>query len=139
MKNRLSLIILILYTILLIIFSFNNEFIDNINLSVVSLLSLNDPNKVFNILEYIEKILFFMGYGICTTIVCIEYFDAFKYIVIYSILLSIFAIIINLLIKSFYMTIELSGFITMLIGVIAGIIIEMLVKIKQIKGGKYEE
>lgn len=139
MKNKFSVVILILYSLLLMIFAFNTEYINNVNLSIVNMLSVNNPIVILNIIKYLELAIFYIGYGISLTLVCIEYISTFKYIVIYSTLFSILSVIIVLLIKSFYIRIDFYNFIISLFCVILGVIMEILVKIKQIRGGKYEK
>ena len=66
-------------------------------------------------------------------------FKTFRYIIIYSVILNILVIILVTLIKSFYMSINYIEVLIILFSVLLGISIQILVKIKQIKGGKYEE
>lgn len=139
MKNKFSIIILILYSLLLMIFAFNTEYINNVNLSIVNMLSVNNPITILNIIKYLELAIFYIGYGVCLTLVCIEYISTFKYIVIYSVLFSVLSIVLVSVIKSFYIRIDFYNFIISLLCVILGVIIEIFVKIKQIRGDKNEE
>lgn len=139
MKNKFSIIILILYSLLLIIFAFNTEYINNVNLSIVNMLSVNNPITILNIIKYFELAIFYIGFGICLTLVCIEYISTFKYIVIYSVLFSVLSIVLVSVIKSFYIRIDFYNFIISLLCAILGVIIEIFVKIKQIRGDKNEE
>lgn len=139
MKNKFCVIVLILYSLLLIIFAFNTTFINNVNLSIINMLSLKNPIIVLNAIKYIELVVFYIGYGICITLVCIEHISKFKYIVIYSILLSVLSVILVLVIKSFYVRVDFYNFIISLLCAIIGVIVELFVKIKQIRGDNNEE
>lgn len=139
MKNKLSTVILLLYSLLIVIFAFNNKMINDIVLSLASIISTDKVNEWYNIVLYLFNFIIYLGYSITLTIVCIEYFKTFKYILIYSIVLNIFVIILVTLIKSFYISINYIAILISLISVLLGISIQILVKIKQIKGGKYEE
>lgn len=139
MKSKFSLIILILYSLLLIIFAFNVDYIKNINLTIMNSLSCSSPTLLYNIIKYTEIIIFYIGYGICITLACIDNIIKFKYILIYSFLLSVLGVIISVVIKSFITSVDFNAFIISLLCVILGVCIEMGVKIKQIKGGKYEK
>lgn len=137
MKSKINVIIYMVYTIVLLILSFNYNFINNINLAISN--NFDNYNLIYNVLKYTEIIIFNVGYGICVTLFCIDMFNEFKYILIYSILLSTLAVIIDLMIKSFIGDYQINIFISSIICVIIGVVIEILVKIKQVKGGKYEE
>lgn len=137
MKSKINIIIYMVYTLVLLILSFNYDFINNINLALSN--NFENYNLVYNILKYTEIIIVYVGYGICVTLFCIDMFNEFKYILIYSILLSILIVIIDLMIKSFIGDYQINIFISSIICVIIGVAIEILVKIKQVKGGKYEE
>lgn len=137
MKSKINIIIYMVYTLVLLILSFNYDFINNINLALSN--TFENYNLVYNILKYTEIIIVYVGYGICVTLFCIDMFNEFKYILIYSILLSILTVIIDLMIKSFIGDYQINIFISSIICVIIGVAIEILVKIKQVKGGKYEE
>lgn len=141
MKNKKSYIVLAVYIILLVIFAFNNKFINDVNISIVGLIFKKNKNfdVLINVLWYTELIIMYCGLGIIFTLVCIDSFPNFKYILIYSILLSILGIIIVLLIKSFYLSINFIDVIVMLSSAFLGILIEMLIKIKQVRGEKNEE
>ena len=101
MKNKKSYIVLAVYIILLVIFAFNNKFINDVNISIVGLIFKKNKNfdVLINVLWYTELVIMYCGLGIIFTLVCIDSFPNFKYILIYSILLSILGIIIVLLIK----------------------------------------
>ena len=137
MKSRINIIIYMVYTLVLLILSFNYDFINNINLALSN--TFENYNLVYNILKYTEIIIVYVGYGICVTLFCIDMFNEFKYILIYSILLSILTVIIDLMIKSFIGDYQINIFISSIICVIIGVAIEILVKIKQVKGGNYEK
>ena len=141
MKNKKSYIVLAVYIIILVIFAFNNKFINDVNISIVGLIFKKNKNLdvLINVLWYTELIIMYCGLGIIFTLVCIDSFPNFKYILIYSILLSILGIIIVLLIKSFYLSINFIDVIVMLSSAFLGILIEMLIKIKQVRGEKNEE
>lgn len=141
MKNKKSYIVLAVYIIILVIFAFNNKFINDVNISIVGLIFKKNKNfdVLINVLWYTELIIMYCGLGIIFTLVCIDSFPNFKYILIYSILLSILGIIIVLLIKSFYLSINFIDVIVMLSSAFLGILIEMLIKIKQVRGEKNEE
>jgi len=139
MKSKLSTVILLLYTLLIIIFAFNNKMIDDIVLGLASKISIDNVNVWYNIILYTFNVILYLGYSITLTITCIEYFKTFRYIIIYSVILNILVIILVTLIKSFYMSINYIEVLIILISVLLGISIQILVKIKQIKGGKYEE
>lgn len=141
MKNKKSYIVLAVYIIILIIFAFNNKFINDVNISIVGLIFKENKNfdVLINVLWYTELVIMYCGLGIIFTLVCIDSFPRFKYILIYSILLSILGIIIVLLIKSFYLSINFIDVIVMLSSAFLGILIEMLIKIKQVRGEKNEE
>lgn len=141
MKNKKSYIVLAVYIIILVIFAFNNKFINDVNISIVGLIFKENKNfdALINVLWYTELVIMYCGLGIIFTLVCIDSFPNFKYILIYSILLSILGIIIVLLIKSFYLSINFIDVIVMLSSVFLGILIEMLIKIKQVRGEKNEE
>lgn len=137
MKSKINIIIYMLYSVILLILSFNYEFINNINLAISN--NFENFNIIFKVLTFTEIIIFFVGYGICTTLFCIDLFDDFKYIVIYSLLLSVLAVIIDLLIKSYIGTYQIYIFITSLICVIIGIVIQLIVKVNQVKGEEDEK
>lgn len=141
MKNKKSYIVLAVYIIILVIFAFNNKFINDVNISIVGLIFKENKNfnALINVLWYTELVIMYCGLGIIFTLVCIDSFPNFKYILIYSILLSILGIIIVLLIKSFYLSINFIDIIVMLSSAFLGILIEMLIKIKQVRGEKNEE
>lgn len=141
MKNKKSYIVLAVYIIILVIFAFNNKFINDVNISIVGLIFKENKNfdVLINVLWYTELVIMYCGLGIIFTLVCIDSFPNFKYILIYSILLSILGIIIVLLIKSFYLSINFIDVIVMLSSAFLGILIEMLIKIKQVRGEKNEE
>lgn len=141
MKNKKSYIVLAVYIIILVIFAFNNKFINDVNISIVGLIFKENKNldALINVLWYTELVIMYCGLGIIFTLVCIDSFPNFKYILIYSILLSILGIIIVLLIKSFYLSINFIDVIVMLSSAFLGILIEMLIKIKQVRGEKNEE
>lgn len=141
MKNKKSYIVLAVYIIILVIFAFNNKFINDVNISIVGLIFKKNKNfdVLINVLWYTELVIMYCGLGIIFTLVCIDSFQNFKYILIYSILLSILGIIIVLLIKSFYLSINFIDVIVMLSSAFLGILIEMLIKIKQVRGEKNEE
>lgn len=137
MKSKINIIIYILYSLILLILSFNYDFINNVNLAISN--NFYNFNLVFNILKHFEVIIFFVGYGIVVTLFCIDIFNEFKYILIYSILLGVLAVIIDLLIKSYIAEYQIYIFITSLVCVIIGIVIQILVKIKQVKGEENEK
>lgn len=141
MKNKKSYIVLAVYIIILVIFAFNNKFINDVNISIVGLIFKENKNfdVLINVLWYTELVIMYCGLGIIFTLVCIDSFPSFKYILIYSILLSILGIIIVLLIKSFYLSINFIDVIVMLSSAFLGILIEMIIKIKQVRGEKNEE
>lgn len=141
MKNKKSYIVLAVYIIILVIFAFNNKFINDVNISIVGLIFKENKNfdALISVLWYTELVIMYCGLGIIFTLVCIDSFPNFKYILIYSILLSILGIIIVLLIKSFYLSINFIDVIVMLSSAFLGILIEMLIKIKQVRGEKNEE
>lgn len=137
MKSKINTIIYILYSLILLILSFNYDFVNNINIAISNY--FDNFNLVYNILKYLEIVIFYIGYGIIVCLFCIDIFKEFKYILIYSILLSTLGVIIDLVIKSFISNFEIYFFITAMICVIIGIVIQILIKIKQVKGDKYEE
>lgn len=139
MKSKFSVVILILFSLLLIIFAFNNDKINDVTLSLAATLSKNNYNLVYNILHYFELIVFYGGFSIVLTIVCIEYFASFKYILIYSILLNMLAVVIVLIIKSIIGSIDYYDLLVSIISILFGVSLEILLKIKQIKGEKNEE
>lgn len=139
MKIKFSVVILILFSLLLIIFAFNNDKINDVTLSLAATLSKNNYNLVYNILHYFELIVFYGGFSIVLTIVCIEYFASFKYILIYSILLNMLAVVIVLIIKSIIGSIDYYDLLVSIISILFGVSFEILLKIKQIKGEKNEE
>lgn len=139
MKSKFSVVILILFSLLLIIFTFNNDKINDVTLSLAATLSKNNYNLVYNILHYFELIVFYGGFSIVLTIVCIEYFASFKYILIYSILLNMLAVVIVLIIKSIIGSIDYYDLLVSIISILFGVSFEILLKIKQIKGEKNEE
>ena len=87
----------------------------------------------------LEIIIFFIGYGITVTLFCIDLFNEFKYILIYSIVLSIFAVVVDWIIKRNVSGYEIFIFITSFICVIIGVVIQILFKIKQVKGEEDEK
>lgn len=137
MKSKINIIIYILYSLILLILSFNYQYVNNVNLAISN--NFDNFNLVYNILKYTEIIIFYIGYGIIVTLFCIDIFDEFKYILIYSILLGVLAVILDLLIKSYISEYQIYIFITSLICVIIGIVIQILVKIKQVKGEENEK
>jgi len=137
MKSRINVIIYILYTLILLILSFNYDFINNINLAISN--NFENYNLIYNILKYVEVIIIYIGYGICTTLFCIDVFNEIKYIVIYSILLSVLIVIIDLVVKSYIGDYQIYIFISSIICVIIGVVIQLLVKVNQVKGDKYEK
>lgn len=139
MKNRLSSVILLLYSVLMIIFALSYEVINNITLSICVKISVENVNVWYNIIYYAFIFIVFLGYAITLTIVCIEYLNEFRYILKYSILLNMLVVVLVTFIKSFYMSINYIEVITSFIAVLIGVFIQFIVKLKQIKGGKYEE
>lgn len=137
MKSKINIIIYILYSLILLILSFNYQYVNNVNLAISN--NFDNFNLVYNILKYTEIIIFYIGYGIIVTLFCIDIFNEFKYILIYSILLGVLAVILDLLIKSYILEYQIYIFITSLICVIIGIVIQILVKIKQVKGEENEK
>ena len=74
MKNKISLIGLILYIVLYIILLFTNSYLININIYLASCL-VNNMDKINGVAEYIYEIecfLFYIGLSIFITILCIE-------------------------------------------------------------------
>ena len=139
MKNRLSSVILLLFSVLMIIFACSDKVIHDITLYICVEISAENSNLWYNILYYAFIFIIFLGYAITLTIVCIEYFNEFRYILRYSILLNMLLVIIVTLIKSFYVTIDYIEVSISFIAILLGVFIQIMVKIKQIKGGKYEE
>ncbi len=139
MKNRLSSVILLLYSVLMIIFACSYEVMNNITLSICVKISAENINLWYNILYYTFIFIFYLGYAITLTIVCIEYLNEFRYILRYSILLNMLLVVIVTFIKSFYVSINYIEIIVSFVAVFIGILIQFAVKLKQIKGGKYEE
>lgn len=137
MKSKINIIIYILYSLILLILSFNYQYVNNVNLAISN--NFDNFNLVYNIIKYTEIIIFYIGYGIIVTLFCIDIFNEFKYILIYSILLGVLAVILDLLIKSYISEYQIYIFITSLICVIIGIVIQILVKIKQVKGEENEK
>ena len=137
MKSKINIIIYILYSLILLILSFNHQYVNNVNLAISN--NFDNFNLVYSILKYTEIIIFYIGYGIIVTLFCIDIFNEFKYILIYSILLGVLAVILDLLIKSYISEYQIYIFITSLICVIIGIVIQILVKIKQVKGEENEK
>ena len=137
MKSKINIIVYILYSLILLILSFNYEFVNNVNLAISN--NFNNFNLIYNIFKYLEIVIFYIGYGVVVTLFCIDIFSDFKYILIYSILLGMLAVIIDLLIQSYIANYQIYIFITSLICVIIGIVIEVMVKIKQVKGEENEE
>lgn len=137
MKSKINIIIYILYSLILLILSFNYQYVNNVNLAISN--NFDNFNLVYNILKYTEITIFYIGYGIIVTLFCIDIFNEFKYILIYSILLGVLAVILDLLIKSYISEYQIYIFITSLICVIIGIVIQILVKIKQVKGEENEK
>lgn len=136
MKNRLSTIVLIVYSIILFIFSCSTNFVDVVNIAISN--SFNNSTVIYNVLTYLEVFILFLGFGICMTIFCIDNFKQFKYIITYSFILSILAVIVDMVIKSFTY-IDFYRMIIALIAAIVGVIVEILLKIKQVRGDKDEE
>lgn len=139
MKNKFSIVILILYSVLLIILSINSDKVNGFTLSLAAMISKNNYYLIYDILHYTELVIFYGGFAITITVVCIEYFDTFKYILIYSVLLNMFAIVIVLVIKSFTKDFNYIDLLVSIIIVLLGIGLEILVKIRQIKGEKDEK
>lgn len=137
MKNKINLIAYILYSLILLILSFNYQIIININIAISS--NFNNYGLVYSLLQYMEIIIFFIGYGITVTLFCIDIFNEFKYILIYSVVLSIFAVVIDWIIKRNVRGYEIFIFITSFICVIIGVVIQILFKIKQVKGEEDEK
>lgn len=139
MKNKLSTVILILYSLLIIIFSFNYEIINNITITIVSKINVNNIDLWYNIIHYIFIFIIYFGFSVTLTITCIEYLDNIKYILLYSILLNLLMIILVTLIKSFSININFMDILISLISIALGVSVQFLIKIKQINGGKYEK
>ena len=137
MKSKINIIIYILYSLILLILSFNYQYVNNVYLAISN--NFDNFNLVYNIIKYTEIIIFYIGYGIIVTLFCIDIFNEFKYILIYSILLGVLAVILDLLIKSYILEYQIYIFITSLICVIIGIVIQILVKIKQVNGEENEK
>ena len=137
MRSRISIIAYILYSLILLILSFNYEYINNINIAISG--NFNNYTLIYNILKYIEIIIFFIGYGVTVTLFCIDLFTEFKYILIYSILLSIFGVVIDWIIKRNIIDYQIFIFITSFICVIIGVVIQIVFKIKQVKGEENEK
>lgn len=141
MKNKFILVVLSLYTLFILMFSFKTDFLENVNSSIANIFvkNIGDFKIVYDIIHYTELFIFYFGFSICVTIACIEYLDQFKYILIYSIILSLLVVVISTAIKSFYVSIDLLSILTILISVFIGIGLEILIKIKQSRGEKDEK
>lgn len=141
MKNKFCLIVLSLYIIILLLLSFETSFLAEINLSIVSLFIKEGNNYILwnNILYYIELFIFYFSLSVIITIVCIEYFESLKYIIIYSILLNLLIMIISSLIKSYYITLDYYSILIIIISIVLGILFEFLIKISQVRREEHEE
>jgi hypothetical protein len=118
----------------MIIFACSDKVIHDITLYICVEISAENSNLWYNILYYVFIFIIFLGYAITLTIVCIEYFNEFRYILRYSILLNMLLVIIVTLIKSFYVTIDYVEVSISFIAILLGVFIQIIVKIKQIKG-----
>lgn len=141
MKNKFCLIVLSLYIIILLLLSFETSFLAELNLSIVSLFIKEGNNYTLwnNILYYIELFIFYFSLSVIITIVCIEYFESLKYIIIYSILLNLLIMIISSLIKSYYITLDYYSILIIIISIVLGILFEFLIKISQVRREEHEE
>lgn len=141
MKNKFCLIVLSLYIIILLLLSFETSFLAELNLSIVSLFIKEGNNYTLwnNILYYIELFIFYFSLSVIITIVCIEYFESLKYIIIYSILLNLLIMIISSLIKSYYITLDYYSILVIIISIVLGILFEFLIKISQVRREEHEE
>ena len=72
MKSKINIIIYILYSLILLILSFNYQYVNNVNLAISN--NFDNFNLVYNILKYTEIIIFYIGYGIIVTLFCIDIF-----------------------------------------------------------------
>ncbi|MCI5938630.1 MAG: hypothetical protein MRZ17_01835 [Acholeplasmataceae bacterium] len=135
MKNKISLIGLILYIVLYIILLFTNSYLININIYLASCL-VNNMDKINGVAEYIYEIecfLFYIGLSIFITILCIERNNSIKYIIIFSILFSLVIDVFALIVKSYIATVSLINSIVIIVSSMLGVLIELLIKIKQVR------
>lgn len=139
-KNKFNIFAIVLYVLVLVILSFISKYIINMNLSIASFMSkdIDTINLIADILKYVELFIFYVGLGIMVTIVCIDYLDTFKSIVFYSIICCLFLAVLATTIKSFFIDLDFIAVIDTFVSVLIGFGIEILIKIKQIRGGKYE-
>ena len=61
MKSKINIIIYILYSLILLILSFNYQYVNNVNLAISN--NFDNFNLVYSILKYTEIIIFYIGYG----------------------------------------------------------------------------
>lgn len=135
MKNKFLYVILILYLVLYMICLFSYDYITNINIAIANLLSSNMERvqTLYHVFYEIECAIFYVGLGIVVTITSIEFNDKIKYIVLFSFLISLLLCVIALVIKSYKNNLNLIDSIIIFISIIIGVIIELLVKIKQVR------
>lgn len=135
MKNKITLIGLIIYIIVFIILLCTNTYLMNINMYLASLI-VKDTDKISFVTEFIYEIecfLFYLGFSVFITIMSIENNSKIKYIIIFSILFSLVVDIIALIIKSYINNISLVNTLVIIGSSILGVIIELLIKIKQVR------
>lgn len=135
MKNKITFVGFILYMVSFAIFLFVNTYITNINIYLASLISSN-TDKITTIAEIIYEIecgLFYLGMGIFITIMTIEKNDTIKYIIIFSILFSLLVCVVAFIVKSYVSNISLINCIVIILSSLVGVMIELLIKIKQVR------
>lgn len=135
MKNKVSLIGLILYIVLYVILLFTNTYLMNINIYLASCIVKN-TDKISVVAEYIYEIecfLFYTGLSIFITILCIERNNNIKYIIIFSILFSLVIDVFALIVKSYIVNVSLINSIVIIVSSMLGVLIELLIKIKQVR------
>lgn len=133
MKNKLSLVFLILYSILYIILLASPEFVKNINLQLASIFSSNIDtiNTIYNVLYIVEIFVFYGGFSILITLKVIELNDSMKYIILFSILFSLLICVIAMMIKTYVSSIDFINTLVMITSSLLGVGIEIVVTIFQ--------
>ncbi len=133
MKNKLSLVFLILYSVVYIILLASFEFLNNVNLQIASIFSSNidSINTIYNIIRIVEIIIFYGGFSIVITLNVITINDTLKYIILFSVLLSLLVCVVAMIIKSYIRSINYMDTAVMVISSLLGVGITIVVTILQ--------
>lgn len=133
MKNKLSLVFLILYSVVYIILLASLEFLNNVNLQIASIFSSNidSINTIYNVIRIVEIIIFYGGFSIVITLNVITINDTLKYIILFSVLLSLLVCVVAMIIKTYISSINYMDTAVMVISSLTGVGITIVVTILQ--------